>query len=116
MFQTEVENEPSFWSYLLQQLAVPLVPWLLALLVLSRLTTDDAWLLDFIMSAAIGFWCGYLFGRTLPGAIPMGQLVWTLPSFFFLLGLCLNGIEQGFSRNMQDFFSPRKGPTKASLR
>jgi hypothetical protein len=115
IFQTKIEGDPSFLSYLIQQLAVPLVPTLLALIVAGSLEDftkapgappQDDTALWVLACCASGFVCGFPIGCWLPNARAMGRLVWILPVFAFVAVFLLNSIQHGFVGSLADFFHP----------
>ncbi len=93
MFGTEIEGEPSLLWFLIQQFAVPLLPWLAAIALVEEievwtrvpgLNAGENWILDFAVYSAASFLPGLVVGYSLPTAYRMGRLVWIIPATVFV--------------------------------
>ena len=112
MIQVEV---PSVFTYLLQQVGVPLGSLLLLLVapgfswsfVQSGVFGQTAEVIRCLMiESLVGFWFGFAVRRIMPDLRRTGRWAWVVPVFVVCVGLLYESLTLSINMAVRDFFFP----------
>src|SRR6266852_4807729 len=118
MFETEIRDDHSFLSWLIQQIVAVAIPSILALIMAGPITDEldrgygfplgtlgkVLWYSVFV--CGIGLYLALIVYRLLPRAAVEGRWVWVVPLSFFLLAFIVNALMSSFTHALSTFFYP----------